>query len=87
MWSMKDVVSDNVPPKNIEQEIVAVPEKKPIVKFTVETGENNPRKKPSFTKKDHTNTFLMYSVVHISTHPSKELCSKMDLEEVFVSLS
>ena len=51
MWSMKDIVSDNVPPKNIEQEIVAVPEKKPIVKFTVETGENNPRKKPSFTKK------------------------------------
>ena len=51
MWAMKDFECNNVPPKNIEQEIVAVPEKKPIVKFTVETGENNPRKKPSFTKK------------------------------------
>ena len=28
----------------------------------------------------------MYSVIHISTHPSKELCSKMALGEVGVSL-
>ena len=53
MWSMKDIVSDNVPPKNIEQEIVAVPEKKPIVKFTVETGENNPRKNLALQKRPY----------------------------------
>ena len=29
---------------------------------------------------------LKYSVIHISTHPSKELCSKMALGEVGVSL-
>ena len=29
----------------------------------------------------------MYSVIHISTHPSKELCSKMALGEVGVSLT
>jgi hypothetical protein len=28
----------------------------------------------------------MYSVIHISTHPSKELCSKMALGEVGLSL-
>ena len=33
-------------------------------------------------------TFTMnYSVIHISTHPSKGLCSKMALGEVGVSLS
>ena len=29
---------------------------------------------------------LFYSVIHISTHPSKELCCKMALGEVGVSL-
>ena len=30
--------------------------------------------------------FTNYSVIHISIHPSKELCSKMDPGEVGVSL-
>lgn len=37
MWAMKDFESDNVPSTNIEQQIVAVPEKKPIVKFHCES--------------------------------------------------
>ena len=38
---MKDFVSDNDPTKNIEEKNIAVPEKKPIVKFTGKAGENN----------------------------------------------
>ena len=38
---MKDFVSDNDQTKNIEEKITAVPEKKPIVKFTGKAGENN----------------------------------------------
>ena len=37
------------------------------------------------SKKDRTN-LTTYSAIHISKHPSKELCSKMAPEEVGVSL-
>ena len=41
MWAMKDFVSDNDPTKNIEDKIISIPEKKPIVKFTGKACENN----------------------------------------------
>ena len=53
MWTMKNFVDDNVPPKNIEQQIVAVPEKKPTVIFTVKEGENNPRKNSALQKRKY----------------------------------
>jgi hypothetical protein len=53
MWAMKIFVSYNVPSKNNEEKIVAVPEKKSTVRFTLKAGENNPRKNLALQKRPY----------------------------------